>query len=147
MRFYCTPLVPFYSLSEFTLISDADDINIDEPLVVRFSPKTSKNENEGIVTLICWWFLDFYYILHLYFDIDEGKRSEKEKLFEGASTDSHPKMRTAEEIKAKYRKVGVLVMMIWNCFYLSLVNHKYSLTAKSLSRVLLQQLKKPGISY
>lgn len=60
---------------------DIDDINIDEPLVVRFSPKTSKNENEG-------------------------KRSEKEKLFEGASTDSHPKMRTAEEIKAKYRKVG-----------------------------------------
>ncbi|XP_011654994.1 uncharacterized protein LOC101208658 isoform X2 [Cucumis sativus] len=60
---------------------DIDDINIDEPLVVRFSPKASKNENEG-------------------------KRSEKEKLFEGASTDSQPKMRTAEEIKAKYRKVG-----------------------------------------
>ncbi|XP_038892132.1 uncharacterized protein LOC120081378 isoform X3 [Benincasa hispida] len=60
---------------------DIDDIKIDEPLVVRFSPKTSKNENEG-------------------------KRSEKEKLFEDASTDSQPKMRTAEEIKAKYRKVG-----------------------------------------
>ncbi|XP_008465213.2 uncharacterized protein LOC103502872 isoform X1 [Cucumis melo] len=60
---------------------DIDDINIDEPLVVRFSPKAIKNENEG-------------------------KRSEKEKLFEGASTDSQPKMRTAEEIKAKYRKVG-----------------------------------------
>ncbi|KAG6600918.1 Syntaxin-binding protein 5-like protein, partial [Cucurbita argyrosperma subsp. sororia] len=58
---------------------DIDDIEIDEPLVVRFSPKKNKNEKEG-------------------------KRSEKEKLFEGGSTDSQPKMRTAEEIKAKYRK-------------------------------------------
>lgn len=51
-------------------------------------------------------------VLHSYFDNDEGKKSEKEKLFEGASSDSQPKMRTAEEIKAKYRKTEVLVMMI-----------------------------------
>lgn len=100
-----------------------------------------------LFTLICRQFLDFCYILHLNFDINEGKRSEKEKLFEGASTDSQPKMRTAEEIKAKYRKVGVLVMMIWNCFYLSLLNRECSLIAKSLFRVLQRQLKKPGISY
>ncbi|XP_022146764.1 uncharacterized protein LOC111015892 isoform X2 [Momordica charantia] len=61
---------------------DIDDINIDEPVVVLpISPKPIKNEKEG-------------------------KKSEKESLFEGASTDSKPKMRTAEEIKAKYRKVG-----------------------------------------
>lgn len=123
LRLYCTPLpplIPFYYSSESALVSDADDIEIDEPLVVRFSPKKNKNEKEGISTLICWYFLDLYYILHLHLDVDEGKRSEKEKLFEGGSTDSQPKMRTAEEIKAKYRKAEVLVMMIWNGFYVSL---------------------------
>ncbi|KAB5544374.1 hypothetical protein DKX38_012486 [Salix brachista] len=34
--------------------------------------------------------------------IDKG--TERERLFEGASTDSQPKLRTADEIKAKYRK-------------------------------------------
>ncbi|KAG5239961.1 syntaxin-binding protein [Salix suchowensis] len=40
-------------------------------------------------------------------DIDEPlyyKGTERERLFEGASTDSQPKLRTADEIKAKYRK-------------------------------------------
>ncbi|VVB13345.1 unnamed protein product [Arabis nemorensis] len=34
------------------------------------------------------------------------KRSDKEKLFDGASSDAHPKTRTVDEIKAKYRKAG-----------------------------------------
>jgi hypothetical protein len=32
------------------------------------------------------------------------KGTERERLFEGASTDSQPKLKTADEIKAKYRK-------------------------------------------
>lgn len=38
---------------------------------------------------------------------NKGKGADKTKLFEGASTDSKPRQRTAEEIKAKYRKAGV----------------------------------------
>lgn len=36
------------------------------------------------------------------------KEQERERLFEGGSTDSKPKLRTAEEIRAKYRKTGVI---------------------------------------
>ena len=36
------------------------------------------------------------------FSADKG--TERERLFEGASTDSQPKLRTADEIKANYRK-------------------------------------------
>lgn len=35
------------------------------------------------------------------------KRTDKEKLFDGASSDALPKTRTVDEIKAKYRKAGV----------------------------------------
>ncbi|KAL9365202.1 hypothetical protein Peur_043075 [Populus x canadensis] len=56
-----------------------DDIDIDEPLFVSPSSETKKNDTK-----------------------DKG--TERERLFEGASTDSQPKLRTADEIKAKYRK-------------------------------------------
>ena len=42
---------------------------------------------------------------------DKGKGADKQKLFEGASTDTKPRQRTAEEIKAKYRKGGTVVNM------------------------------------
>lgn len=58
-----------------------DDIDINEPLVVLTSSETTKKDTK-----------------------DKGR--EKERLFEGASTDSEPRLRTAEEIKAKYRKEG-----------------------------------------
>ncbi|KAH1093253.1 hypothetical protein GYH30_039138, partial [Glycine max] len=37
---------------------------------------------------------------------DKGKGTDRQKLLEEVSTDSKPKARTAEEIKAKYRKTG-----------------------------------------
>ena len=40
---------------------------------------------------------------------DKGKETDRQKLFEDASADSKPRARTAEEIKAKYRKTGVNV--------------------------------------
>ncbi|CAK7325875.1 unnamed protein product [Dovyalis caffra] len=65
-----------------------DDIDIDEPLFVSSSSEMSKNDAKGITQIF------------LYFD----RGTERERLFEGGSTDSQPKLRTAEEIKAKYRK-------------------------------------------
>ncbi|KAJ6772604.1 LETHAL 2 GIANT LARVAE PROTEIN [Salix koriyanagi] len=60
-----------------------DDIDIDEPLCVSSSSEMmGKNDTK-----------------------DRG--TERERLFEGASTDSQPELRTADEIKAKYRKEDV----------------------------------------
>ncbi|KAH9767133.1 V-SNARE coiled-coil domain-containing protein [Citrus sinensis] len=56
-----------------------DDIDIDGPLIVTSSSQTSKNDRK-----------------------DKGK--ERKKLFEGAATDTKPKSRTVDEIKAKYKK-------------------------------------------
>ncbi|XP_057476584.1 uncharacterized protein LOC130764380 isoform X2 [Actinidia eriantha] len=78
---------PFSDLS--TIIPDdlefglgIDDIDIDEPAPVTSSPpQKSKTERKD-------------------------KEAEREKLFEGGSTDTKPRMRTAEEIRAKYRKDG-----------------------------------------
>ncbi|CAH2073997.1 unnamed protein product [Thlaspi arvense] len=58
-----------------------DDIEIDEPLTIL--PATEKDKKEK-----------------------KDKRSEKEKLFDGASSDAQPKTRSVDEIKAKYRKAG-----------------------------------------
>ncbi|XP_010552925.1 PREDICTED: uncharacterized protein LOC104823185 [Tarenaya hassleriana] len=59
-----------------------DDIEIDdEPVAVLPSSETNRNEKKD-------------------------KRTEKERLFEGASSDAQPRMRTVDEIKAKYRKAG-----------------------------------------
>ncbi|KAL9418601.1 hypothetical protein AB3S75_036539 [Citrus x aurantiifolia] len=59
-----------------------DDIDIDGPLIVTSSSQTSKNDRK-----------------------DKGK--ERKKLFEGAATDTKPKSRTVDEIKAKYKKSEV----------------------------------------
>ncbi|KAH9702544.1 V-SNARE coiled-coil domain-containing protein [Citrus sinensis] len=56
-----------------------DDIDIDGPLIVTSSSQTSKNDRK-----------------------DKG--TERKKLFEGAATDTKPKSRTVDEIKAKYKK-------------------------------------------
>ncbi|KAL6980725.1 hypothetical protein U1Q18_022362 [Sarracenia purpurea var. burkii] len=60
---------------------DIDDIHIDEPAPVISPSLKSKSE-------------------------EKDKETAREKLFEGGSTDTKPRMRTAEEIKAKYRKDG-----------------------------------------
>ncbi|KAL2317121.1 hypothetical protein Fmac_030997 [Flemingia macrophylla] len=62
---------------------DIDDILIDEPVVVVSSPKKNNIDKR-----------------------DKGKGTDREKLFEDASTYSKPKVRTADEIKAKYRKTA-----------------------------------------
>ncbi|TKY56875.1 Lethal(2) giant larvae protein-like SRO77 [Spatholobus suberectus] len=64
----------------FTL--DIDDIHIDEPVVFSSPQKNDIDKR------------------------DKGKGTDRQKLLEDASTDSKPKVRTAEEIKAKYRKTG-----------------------------------------
>ncbi|OIW16196.1 hypothetical protein TanjilG_18911 [Lupinus angustifolius] len=61
---------------------DIDEIHIDEPLVVLYPQKSDIDKR------------------------DKGKGTDREKLLEGASTDSKPRARTAEEIKAKYKKTG-----------------------------------------
>ncbi|XP_071929907.1 uncharacterized protein [Coffea arabica] len=58
-----------------------DDIEIDEPLSVVSSSSKSDNERKD-------------------------KETERQRLFEGSSTDTKPRMRTREEIIAKYRKAG-----------------------------------------
>ncbi|XP_075671300.1 uncharacterized protein LOC142640875 isoform X2 [Castanea sativa] len=58
-----------------------DDIKIDEPIAL--SSPSPKSDNER-----------------------RDKGTERERLFEGASTDTNPRLRTAEEIRAKYRKAG-----------------------------------------
>ncbi|KAH7854128.1 hypothetical protein Vadar_010404 [Vaccinium darrowii] len=58
-----------------------DDIDIDEPVIVTSS--SHKSESKG-----------------------KDKQTERGKLFEGGSTATEPRMRTAEEIRAKYRNEG-----------------------------------------
>ncbi|GMH30553.1 hypothetical protein Nepgr_032396 [Nepenthes gracilis] len=58
-----------------------DDIEIDEPVHVSPLPYQGENENKE-------------------------KKTEREILFEGATSESKPRQRTVEEIKAKYRKAG-----------------------------------------
>ncbi|KAL0736522.1 hypothetical protein Bca4012_012732 [Brassica carinata] len=58
-----------------------DDIEIDEP--VNILPSNEKDRKEK-----------------------KDKRTDKERLFDGASSDAQPKTRTVDEIKAKYRKAG-----------------------------------------
>ncbi|XP_062156010.1 uncharacterized protein LOC133863892 isoform X2 [Alnus glutinosa] len=58
-----------------------DDIKIEEPIELSSSYHESNNER-----------------------IDKG--TERERLFEGSSNERTPRLRTAEEIRAKYRKAG-----------------------------------------
>ncbi|KAI5346587.1 hypothetical protein L3X38_014466 [Prunus dulcis] len=63
-----------------------DDLVINEPVApvaISSSSSFEKNKNEK-----------------------KDKGTEKARLFEGATSDTKPKMRTAEEIKAKYRDTG-----------------------------------------
>ncbi|KAL0341274.1 UNVERIFIED_CONTAM: hypothetical protein Sradi_4644200 [Sesamum radiatum] len=70
-----------YDLEDMELQIDDVEIDIDEPVLVVSS---SQNSSDNI----------------------KGKESEREKLFEGSSTDVKPTTRTREEIIAKYRKTG-----------------------------------------
>lgn len=68
---------------------DLDEIHIDEPLVVNYPQKSNSDKTDrGKGT------------------DNKGKGGDKQKLLEGASSDTKPRQRTAEEIKAKYRKAG-----------------------------------------
>ncbi|XP_024981859.1 uncharacterized protein LOC112518409 isoform X1 [Cynara cardunculus var. scolymus] len=60
---------------------DIDDIEIDEPVSVPTSSHTKQNE-------------------------EIGKRTDREKLFDGDNSDVTPRLRTREEIIATYRKAG-----------------------------------------
>ncbi|GAB2288343.1 hypothetical protein Dimus_022676 [Dionaea muscipula] len=63
------------------VVLNIDDIDIDGPVIV--SPLPQKSENEK-----------------------RDKKTERERLFEGATSEIKPKQRTIDEIKAKYRKTG-----------------------------------------
>lgn len=58
-----------------------DDVEIDEP--IQLSPSSVQIKVER-----------------------KDKELERERLFEGGSADSKPKLRTADEVRAKYRKAG-----------------------------------------
>ncbi|KAK9124526.1 hypothetical protein Sjap_014128 [Stephania japonica] len=84
---FVNDILQYYSLVCFSMTSTSffvDDIEIDEPL-----PVASSSSHEGKKQI-------------------EGRLSEKEreKLFEGANEDIKPRLRTPEEIIAKYRKAG-----------------------------------------
>ncbi|KAL2945079.1 Syntaxin-binding protein 5 [Bienertia sinuspersici] len=63
-----------------------DDIEIDGPLLV--SPKPHKSEGEN-----------------------KDKSAERKKLFEGGTSEAKPRQRTIEEIKAKYKKAGIQLLL------------------------------------
>ncbi|XP_027329453.1 uncharacterized protein LOC113845930 isoform X2 [Abrus precatorius] len=65
-----------------SFVFDIDEIQIDEPVV--FSSPRKHNIDQR----------------------DKGKETDRQKLFEDTSTNSKPRVRTTEEIKAKYRKTG-----------------------------------------
>jgi hypothetical protein len=44
--------------------------------------------------------------------IAADKGTERERLFESSSNDRAPRLRTAEEVRAKYRKAGVMLCVI-----------------------------------
>ncbi|CAO2825683.1 unnamed protein product [Amaranthus hypochondriacus] len=67
--------------SEKAVELNIDDLEIDGPLNVSPIVHKSKHENKD-------------------------KSTEREKLFEGGTSETTPKQRTIEEIKAKYRKAG-----------------------------------------
>ncbi|KAJ7963959.1 transducin family protein / WD-40 repeat family protein [Quillaja saponaria] len=76
-RLFSSP--PFLKPFSTTAVQlDIDDIQIDEPLVVSSSQKSNTEKR--------------------------AKGTDKEKLFEGATSNPTPRPKTAEEIKAKYRK-------------------------------------------
>ncbi|GAA0140731.1 membrane trafficking regulatory protein [Lithospermum erythrorhizon] len=79
---------PFSDLS-FDFELDIDDIEVEEPASVPASHVTY-NEKMAKETEIPY----------------QTKETEREKLFEGGSSDSKPKMRTRDEIVAKYRHNG-----------------------------------------
>lgn len=92
-----------------------DDIEIDDP-----TPSTSalsyklENNKNGKLFYLCAMFSTRHHILcRCNEDNNESsssavKGTEKEKLFEGATDVSEPRIRTVEEIRAKYRKAEVL---------------------------------------
>ncbi|XP_073297646.1 uncharacterized protein [Primulina huaijiensis] len=71
---------PFGSFDKEDLELGIDDISIDEPVIISTSKKSSNDMKE--------------------------KGRERERLFEGGSSDNYPKARTREEIIAKYRNTG-----------------------------------------
>lgn len=86
-----------------------DDIEIDEPVeVVSTSSHLGKSTSKG--TVCCVLLVD--YLLHfsseIYMTCPTDKISERERLFEDATSDTKPRLRTHEEIIAKYRKTGVI---------------------------------------
>lgn len=45
------------------------------------------------------------------------KSTERKKLFEGGTSETTPKQRTIEEIKAKYRKAGVKIELDFSLLF------------------------------
>ncbi|XP_072055150.1 uncharacterized protein [Arachis hypogaea] len=75
---------------------DLDDIHIDEPIVLSPIQKSDDDKRDKGKTAD-----------KQKTDIDKkdkGKATDREKLFEDVGTDSKPRARTADEVKAKYRK-------------------------------------------
>lgn len=87
------------------MLFSVDDIEIDEPLII--SPITEKDKNEKKGKTLPQVLVSLRMHQKNLTVSFADKRTEKERLFDGASSDAQPKTRTVDEIKAKYRKAGV----------------------------------------
>lgn len=95
----------------------ADDIDIDEPVVVVSTSQKSSNDIKGRSDkFISTDNGGFKHQLNDYFLCFSEKGRERERLFDGGSSDNHPKARTREEIIAKYRNTGVRLSLNRLCF-------------------------------
>lgn len=89
-----------------------DDIEIDEPTNILPSTGKDKKEKKGKHIRLPQVLLLHVFIIVTNASVESkvyfaDKRTDKERLFDGASSDAQPKTRTVDEIKAKYRKAGV----------------------------------------
>jgi syntaxin-binding protein 5 len=93
--------VRFYFLS-------ADEIHIDEPEVFLSSQKIHIDK-KGTYLFYYIFLLKLIYLLNNVNVClaEKAKEKDRQKLFEESATDSKPRARTTEEIKAKYRKTEV----------------------------------------
>ncbi|XP_050904243.1 lethal(2) giant larvae protein homolog SRO77 isoform X2 [Lathyrus oleraceus] len=82
----------------------SDEIHIDEPVAFLSHQKIHVDKKDEI-------HIDepVAFLSHQKIHVDKkekAKETDRQKLFEESTTDSKPKARTTEEIKAKYRKTG-----------------------------------------
>lgn len=104
--------IPIIFVADLILVFGADDIDIDGPVVYSPSQKNT-TQKKGTTPLMSFNARCLTFWTHLKIDVPvigfADKGTERDRLFDGGTIDSKPKLRTAEEIRAKYRKDGVIL--------------------------------------